>query len=85
MRNGQEPRRLHAVEPLDRHVMAQPRPPLPGNEERPNLVAVPARDLSDGQMAFDAVAGEDEVLFRISADALIGEDDLVSELSLIHI
>ncbi len=59
--------------------MAQPRPPLPGNKERPNLVAVSARDLSDGQMAFDAVTGEDEVLFRISADALIGEDDLVSE------
>jgi hypothetical protein len=51
--------------------------PLPGNDERPNLVAVPAQDLSGGQMSFDAV--EDEVQFRISTDALIGEDDLVSE------
>jgi len=56
--------------------------PLPGNDVRPNLVAVPAQDLSDGQMSFDAVDAvdvEDEVQFRISTDALIGEDDLVSE------
>ena len=60
-------------------VEPQPRAPLPGNDERPNLVAVPAEDLSDGQMSFGAAENEDEVLFRISADALIGEDDLVSE------
>ncbi|HEX7431396.1 MAG TPA: hypothetical protein VF293_04295, partial [Candidatus Limnocylindrales bacterium] len=56
--------------------------PLPGNDVRPNLVAVPAQDLSDGQMSFDAVDAvdvEDEVQFRISTDALSGEDDLVSE------
>lgn len=79
MRNGRGPRRLRAVEPLESHVMMEPQAgaPLPGNDERPNLVAVPAQDLSDGQMSFDAV--EDEVQFRISTDALIGEDDLVSE------
>ncbi len=60
-------------------VEAQSRQPLPNVEQRPNLVAVPAQNQSDGQMAFDAVSGEDEVLFRISSDALIGEDDLVSE------
>ena len=81
MRNGQESRRLHALERLEGDVMveAQPRQPLPGIEQRPNLVAVPAQGLSGGQMFFGAVAGEDEVLFRISGDALIGEDDLVSE------
>ncbi|HEX7498183.1 MAG TPA: hypothetical protein VF344_06950 [Candidatus Limnocylindrales bacterium] len=81
MRNGREPRRLRAVEALDSHVMVEPQPraPLPNTDERPNLVAVPAQGLSDGQMFFDAVDGEEEVLFRISADALIGEDDLVSQ------
>ena len=80
MRNGREPRRLRAVEALDSHVIteSQPRSPQPG-EERPNLVAVPAQGLSDGQMSFAAVEEEDEVLFRISVDALTGEDDLVSE------
>jgi hypothetical protein len=53
--------------------------PPSGNEERPNLVAVPAQDLSGGQMSFDAVNAEEEVQFRISTDALRGEDDLVSE------
>jgi hypothetical protein len=56
--------------------------PLPANDDRPNLTAVPAQDLSDGQMSFDAVDAvdvEDEVQFRISTDALNGEDDLVSE------
>src|SRR5664280_2687182 len=53
--------------------------PPSGNDGRPNLVAVPAQDLSGGQMSFDAVNAEDEVQFRISTDALSGEDDLVSE------
>jgi hypothetical protein len=81
VRNGREPRRLRAVEALDSHVMVEPQPrtPLPNTDERPNLVAVPAQRLSDGQMFFDAVDGEEEVLFRISADALTGEDDLISE------
>jgi hypothetical protein len=60
-------------------VEPQPKAPLPGNDERPNLVAVPAQGLSDRQMSFDAVEGEDEVLFRISTDALTGENDLVSD------
>jgi len=84
VRNGRGPRRLRAVEPLESHVMMEPQAgaPLPGNDVRPNLVAVPAQDLSDGQMSFDAVDAvdvEDEVQFRISTDALSGEDDLVSE------
>jgi hypothetical protein len=60
-------------------VRPQPRAPLPANEERPNLVAVPAQGSPEGQMFFDAVGDLDEVQFRISSDALSGEEDLLSE------
>jgi len=72
---------LRAVEPLESPVTMEPQAGAPpsGNDGRPNLVAVPAQDLSGGQMSFDAVNAEDEVQFRISTDALSGEDDLVSE------